>query len=375
MGMYSVPNRMIVDVPGEDEREKILKPHLRDETLEEGVTLAEIARKTVNHSGSDLKNLCVFAAMASVKEALGTFSWKVPKSKDEEKKGDEKQGDEKSDEKKDEKKDDEKKDDEQTMETEAAKERISKRIMKMSHFLQAMNEVPASSTSGSHSELRRWHEQFGKKSPIAATSKPSYGAGAIGDSAVASSSYASRYGSYAGGGVGAGSTPRYGGCGSGESGSTPRYGVNSGDSSTSATTPRYGSYAASGTGGSVTSTPRFGAAALSADSTKSTASATGDSPTPRYEPGATSGESVAAPYGSGGFSANFYLSGIGKNGSTSATGYTPGAGVSRFGAGSYKHGGGQSAGEKSSATIEQVPTPEQVVVLIVSNSRRMRPRT
>ncbi|KAF9001480.1 hypothetical protein BDQ17DRAFT_621566 [Cyathus striatus] len=175
--------------------------------------------------------------------------------KDEEKK-DEKKEDEKKDEKKDDEKD-EKKDDEQTVETEAAKERISKRTVKMSHFLQAMNEVPASSTSGSHSELRRWHEQFGKKSPVAAASKPSYGAGATGDSAAASSSYASRYGSYAGGGAGAGagagSTPRYGGYGSGESGSTPRYGVNSGDSSTSTTTPRYGSYAAGGTGGSVTS--------------------------------------------------------------------------------------------------------------------------
>ncbi|KAF9001481.1 P-loop containing nucleoside triphosphate hydrolase protein, partial [Cyathus striatus] len=51
-----LPSRMIVDVPGEDEREKILKLHLRGETLEEGVTLAEIARKTINYSGSDLKS-------------------------------------------------------------------------------------------------------------------------------------------------------------------------------------------------------------------------------------------------------------------------------------------------------------------------------
>lgn len=70
-----LPSRMMVDLPSEEEREQILRILLRNEKLDEEVNIRTIARNTPYYSGSDLKNLCVSAAMASVKDAIGNFSW------------------------------------------------------------------------------------------------------------------------------------------------------------------------------------------------------------------------------------------------------------------------------------------------------------
>lgn len=63
-----LPRRLLVDLPTEQDRLSILKIHLKDETLDPSVDLAELARKTPLYSGSDLKNLCVAAALVCVRE-------------------------------------------------------------------------------------------------------------------------------------------------------------------------------------------------------------------------------------------------------------------------------------------------------------------
>ncbi|KAG0275996.1 hypothetical protein BGZ95_008137 [Linnemannia exigua] len=65
-----LPRRILVDLPSEQAREKILNVYLGQETLDAGVDVKELAKKTALFSGSDLKNLCVSAALASVREVV-----------------------------------------------------------------------------------------------------------------------------------------------------------------------------------------------------------------------------------------------------------------------------------------------------------------
>jgi ATP-dependent 26S proteasome regulatory subunit len=63
-----LPRRVLVDLPTQKDRESILKIHLRDEQLDDAVSLSKLAEKTPYYSGSDLKNVSVSAAMACIKE-------------------------------------------------------------------------------------------------------------------------------------------------------------------------------------------------------------------------------------------------------------------------------------------------------------------
>ncbi|KAL0946998.1 hypothetical protein HGRIS_013143 [Hohenbuehelia grisea] len=63
-----LPRRLLIDLPGEKEREEILKILLRDETLDAELDIKALAKKTDSFSGSDLKHLCVSAALDAVKE-------------------------------------------------------------------------------------------------------------------------------------------------------------------------------------------------------------------------------------------------------------------------------------------------------------------
>ena len=63
-----LPRRLLVDLPLEKDREAILKIHLKDEFLDESISLATLAKNTPFYSGSDLKNLSVAAALACVRE-------------------------------------------------------------------------------------------------------------------------------------------------------------------------------------------------------------------------------------------------------------------------------------------------------------------
>ncbi|KAJ3087908.1 hypothetical protein HK102_010017 [Quaeritorhiza haematococci] len=65
-----MPRRILVDLPNEEQRQRILELHLRDETLDSSVSTADLAKQTHLYSGSDLKNLCVAAALTAVKEQV-----------------------------------------------------------------------------------------------------------------------------------------------------------------------------------------------------------------------------------------------------------------------------------------------------------------
>ncbi|KAI0389686.1 P-loop containing nucleoside triphosphate hydrolase protein [Xylariaceae sp. FL0594] len=65
-----LPRKLLIDLPVEKDRAAILRIHLRGEKLDEVDMIDEIARRTPLYSGSDLKNVCVAAAMAAVRETL-----------------------------------------------------------------------------------------------------------------------------------------------------------------------------------------------------------------------------------------------------------------------------------------------------------------
>jgi SpoVK/Ycf46/Vps4 family AAA+-type ATPase len=65
-----LPRKILVDLPLTPEREAILRVMLREETLAEGVDVAWLAAETELYSGSDLKHLCVSAAMEAVREEV-----------------------------------------------------------------------------------------------------------------------------------------------------------------------------------------------------------------------------------------------------------------------------------------------------------------
>ncbi|THH11835.1 hypothetical protein EW145_g398 [Phellinidium pouzarii] len=74
-----LPRRLLVDLPGEKERAEIFKILLHDETLASDVDISWLAKRTELFSGSDLKHLCVAAALDAVKEGL-VLPWAVPKT-------------------------------------------------------------------------------------------------------------------------------------------------------------------------------------------------------------------------------------------------------------------------------------------------------
>jgi SpoVK/Ycf46/Vps4 family AAA+-type ATPase len=65
-----MPRRILVDLPDEEARLKVLKVQLTDETLGDTIDLKDLSQRTKNYSGSDLRNVCVAAALARVKESI-----------------------------------------------------------------------------------------------------------------------------------------------------------------------------------------------------------------------------------------------------------------------------------------------------------------
>lgn len=66
-----LPRKLLVDLPLEADRAAILRIHLAGEELDPAVSVDDIAKRTPLYSGSDLKNVCVAAAMACVSEGFG----------------------------------------------------------------------------------------------------------------------------------------------------------------------------------------------------------------------------------------------------------------------------------------------------------------
>jgi hypothetical protein len=68
-----LPKRIPFDLPTVEDREAILRIHLKDELLGSDVNLGALARSTPSFTGSDLKSLCVAAAVACLyEEVYGT---------------------------------------------------------------------------------------------------------------------------------------------------------------------------------------------------------------------------------------------------------------------------------------------------------------
>ncbi|KAK3293311.1 uncharacterized protein B0H64DRAFT_210147 [Chaetomium fimeti] len=72
-----LPRKILVDLPLAPERLAILRVMLQEETLAPEVDLSKLAADTELYSGSDLKNLCVSAAMEAVREEVrAKAAWK-----------------------------------------------------------------------------------------------------------------------------------------------------------------------------------------------------------------------------------------------------------------------------------------------------------
>ena len=128
----------IVDLPTEKDREQILHLHLRDEKLDSSISLEHLARITKLYSGSDLKNLCISAALAAVREDA-----EVEKAKTNEK---------------------DKNNNDVTNVTRDNPEQLSLvRILKEHHFQIALKQVTPSCSEdmSSLTELRKWDGMYG----------------------------------------------------------------------------------------------------------------------------------------------------------------------------------------------------------------------
>lgn len=140
-----LPRKLLVDLPGANDRESILKIHLADESLDESVNLTKLAEdETALYSGSDLKNMCVSAALACVKEENELAALH--------------------------------KDDKEFKLPE-------KRVLSSRHFEKALKEISASISEDMRSlaAIRKFDEQFGDR--VGRKKKTNYGFG-LGDVAV-----------------------------------------------------------------------------------------------------------------------------------------------------------------------------------------------
>ncbi|KAF8609980.1 AAA-domain-containing protein [Ceratobasidium sp. AG-I] len=76
-----LPRRLLIDLPGEAEREAILRIMFRGENIDADVDVKGLAKRTEGFSGSDLKNLVVAAALDAVKENV-EVPWRTKKDKE-----------------------------------------------------------------------------------------------------------------------------------------------------------------------------------------------------------------------------------------------------------------------------------------------------
>ena len=122
-----LPRRLLVDLPTEKDREAILAIHLKDEILHTDISLPTLATQTPFYSGSDLKNLCVAAALACVREEFDSAA--AAKGKPE------------------------------------GYQYPEKRTLEQRHFDRAMEEISASISEdmGSLSAIRKFDEKYGDR--------------------------------------------------------------------------------------------------------------------------------------------------------------------------------------------------------------------
>jgi SpoVK/Ycf46/Vps4 family AAA+-type ATPase len=114
-----LPRRILVDLPDSAARLKILQLMLKNDLLADDLDLAHIAGPlTQSYSGSDLKNLCIAAAMNSLRERLKL----------------------------------------------ADLDSLTLTPIRLAHFESALQEVPASISDSMDTitQLRKWDQEFGE---------------------------------------------------------------------------------------------------------------------------------------------------------------------------------------------------------------------
>ncbi|KAJ3862484.1 hypothetical protein EV359DRAFT_45080 [Lentinula novae-zelandiae] len=156
-----LPRRLLVDLPGVPERQEILKILLRDEVLGDDVDIGVLAKQTESFSGSDLKHLCVSAALDAVKEDI-KLPWQVSSSPDSldspathDQSKDEQVGTSPPLEEMPQPSD---------VKSTHSNSSSHLRTLARRHFDKALKEItPSSSESlGSLADLRKWNEEFGE---------------------------------------------------------------------------------------------------------------------------------------------------------------------------------------------------------------------
>lgn len=130
-----LPRRLLIDLPVEKDREAILKIHLKSERLDPDVSIPDLAAQTPFYSGSDLKNVCVAAALACVREEFDAAA-ASSRAKDT-----------------------------NTNSAEKTYEYPEKRTLHKRHFEKAMEEISASISEdmGSLSAIRKFDEKYGDR--------------------------------------------------------------------------------------------------------------------------------------------------------------------------------------------------------------------
>ncbi|KAJ7109306.1 hypothetical protein C8R44DRAFT_802169 [Mycena epipterygia] len=161
-----LPRRLLVDLPGEREREEILKILLRDETLGSDLDPKSLAKKTESFSGSDLKNLCVSAALDAVKEHVvvpwASESKPTPQNSSDDSVVLDATSSHQTDSPAVEAKSDTSANDSTV--DDVPPPTTAPRILRLRHFTKALKEITPSSSEvlGSLADLRKWNEEFGE---------------------------------------------------------------------------------------------------------------------------------------------------------------------------------------------------------------------
>ncbi|KJA27798.1 hypothetical protein HYPSUDRAFT_197956 [Hypholoma sublateritium FD-334 SS-4] len=119
-----LPRRMIIDLPAPAQRKEILELYLRAETCAADLDISDIARRTEYFSGSDLKNLCVSAALEAVNEALLAPPAPAPAAP----------------------------------EGQGAPRAL--RLITQAHFTRALQLIPPSFSAEANAGLYKWHAEF-----------------------------------------------------------------------------------------------------------------------------------------------------------------------------------------------------------------------
>ncbi|KAG6890467.1 hypothetical protein C0992_001514 [Termitomyces sp. T32_za158] len=180
-----LPRRLLVDLPGEKERQgqcfsfqacveigahvycaEILKILLRDESLAPDLDISALAKKTESFSGSDLKHLCVSAALDAVKENIQlpwtTTSSATPPS--EEPSNHPASSSASGSDTPDASSSETPRAESLPVVIESPTPEQPTRVLHLHNFAKALREItPSSSESlGSLAELRKWNEEFGE---------------------------------------------------------------------------------------------------------------------------------------------------------------------------------------------------------------------